>query len=768
MADFEKLIKTVFSSIGKNSFPGKSITKAIIAIFSALGLLFSYAESIITNNFYTDYKAPSPALSTYTKEDDDEMINGDFYVSTNGSDTNNGTKDAPFLTIEKAMEAVRNTDKTGKSGITVCIEGGEYRISSLEFTKEDSGTAYCPITYRAYNGKVVINGGKNLESSIFSSVTDEAALAKLPDGAEKNIICTDLTKLGLTADDWGKLYPVGKYGTQFKYDGDTEGPVPCNLYFNGNPLTTARYPNEGFLNTVEIIREGEGEESAANMHVKREGWEELRNPETTIFTVDPATADRLNSYSSLDNVWLWTALIYEWADTTVPIKSFDYATKALEPAYVSRFGAVPGSTYYIFNAIEELDAAGEWYLDRESGMLYLYPPEDINNAEITFSLSDKNIITVTDAEYICFDGLSFRGTRSNGIVIKSNYVTVKNCLISELSGNGVAVDGYHNLITDCEFTHIGATAVELRGGDRETLTAGENRVENCIIHDVSEVSITEGQGVNIGGVGNICAHNEIYNTPQQAIWFGGNSNIIEYNNIHDVVLLSSDSSAIYTGRRWDEVGTIVRYNAIYNVGVEGFYPHGIYFDDGASGHTVYGNIIANCNGNAFMLGGGRNLNIYNNIIINCDKAFFYDARSRNGAMDPDYWFEHSREGLDMYTHLLESPWQSEAWQTAYPYMADWSLNYSDPNNPDFIPNPADSKINSNIIIYNKLNLGDIDKKVKKYSDISGNPIYALYKMDSIFADYQNGNYNLREDSKVFNKIPDFENIPLEKIGRIAK
>ena len=126
MADFEKLIKTVFSSIGKNSFPGKSITKSIIAIFSALGLLFSYAESIITNNFYTDYKAPSPTLSTYTKEDDDEMINGDFYVSTNGSDTNNGTKDAPFLTIEKAMEAVRNTDKTGKSGITVCIEGGEY------------------------------------------------------------------------------------------------------------------------------------------------------------------------------------------------------------------------------------------------------------------------------------------------------------------------------------------------------------------------------------------------------------------------------------------------------------------------------------------------------------------------------------------------------------------------------------------------------------------------------------------------------------------
>ena len=735
-----------------------------VLIITAVVLIFTYKNEIL-DLFYEDYQAPAPIIATYTETEDDEMINGDFYVSTKGSDDNNGTKDAPFRTIEKAVEAVRNTDKSDKSSITVCIEGGEYRISSISFTKEDSGTQNCPVTYCSYNGEVIINGGKKLDADSFSAVTDKSTLSKLSDDAKKNVLCTDLTKLGLTAEDWGKLYPVGLYGTQANYDGDTEGPVPCSLYFNGTPLTTARYPNEGFLNTVEIIREGEGQESSKSNHAKREGWENLRNPETTIFTVDDATADRLNSYSSLDNVWLWTALIYEWADTTMPLKSFDYATKQLEPAYVSKYGAVAGSTYYIFNVLEELDAPGEWYLDRESGMLYIYPPEDIKNAEITISLSTEDLITVTDAEFLCFNGLSVKGTRGNGIVINSNNVTVRNCTISELSGTGVKLDGYHNTVSDCEFAHIGGTAAEIRGGNRETLENGGNRIENCLIHDFSEVSITEGQGVNISGVGNICAHNEFYNSPQQAILYGGNNNIIEYNYIHDAVLLSNDSSAIYTGRRWDEVGTVVRYNVLYNIGSDDFSPHGIYLDDGASGQTVYGNLIINCNGNAFLIGGGRNNEIYNNIMINCDTAVFYDSRSRNAVLDPEFWFEHSREGLDMHKNLLESPWQSEEWQKSYPYMTEWSLDYSDTENPDFIANPSGSKVSGNIIVYYKGDIGEIEESVYSFSDISGNEIFRFSDMKNLFVDADSGNYTIKDIDKIRESIPDFENIPLDEIGR---
>ena len=121
------------------------VLKVILSLLIVIGFLFgshSYIKSHIYVLLYEDYIAPAPVISILSEEkNDDTMIIGYFYVSTNGNDENSGTKDSPFLTIEKAVEAVRNTDKTGKNGITVCIEAGEYRVSSLEFTKEDSGTA---------------------------------------------------------------------------------------------------------------------------------------------------------------------------------------------------------------------------------------------------------------------------------------------------------------------------------------------------------------------------------------------------------------------------------------------------------------------------------------------------------------------------------------------------------------------------------------------------------------------------------------------------
>ena len=120
------------------------VLKIILSALIFAGFLFgshSYIKSHIYVLIYEDYTAPTPVVSTMLKEkNDDKMIIGDFYVSTNGNDENSGTKDSPFLTIEKAVEAVRNTDKAGKNKITVCIEAGEYRVSSLNFTKEDSGT----------------------------------------------------------------------------------------------------------------------------------------------------------------------------------------------------------------------------------------------------------------------------------------------------------------------------------------------------------------------------------------------------------------------------------------------------------------------------------------------------------------------------------------------------------------------------------------------------------------------------------------------------
>ncbi len=732
----------------------------------AVGLLplLHPSEAIYLSKKHVE--ANPTGFATYTKEVLPKADNAEVYVATNGSDENDGSFNRPVATIERARDIVRAMDKTGKSSVTVAFKAGEYRVNHIDFTEEDSGTESCPIIYRAYgDGEVVFNGGKTLDPSVFSPVTDPSVLARFTAEAAKNVVCADLTALGLTAEDWGKLYPVGKYGTADHYDGDTTGPTPCALFFNGAPLTTARYPNEGFLTVKSVIREGTGKESSTSNHAQRSDWATLRNPETTVFTIDDETAERLHNYSSLNNVWLWTALMYNWADTTVPLKTFDYQAKTVEPAYVSVYGAQPGTTYYIFNVLEELDAPGEWYLDRDSGMLYFYQPEKTENADIVISLSTEDMISVTGAEFLRFEGLSIRGTRGSGIVIRSNDVRVDNCFISDLSGAGVLIDGYRNHVSDCELAHIGGSAVDVTGGDRVTLTPGENYVENCLIHDYSEVSLTEGPGVNIYGVGNVCTHNEFYNSPQQAIIYGGNNTLIEYNLMHEIALLSDDCSAIYSGRRCDWGGCVLRYNVMYNIGDKDHAPNGIYWDDGLSGQTAYGNVVINCKGNGFLIGGGRNNIAYNNLLINCFTSFSYDDRARDGVMKEDSWFKHSKEGEDIQQNLMASPWQTELWQKTYPYMTNWSLDYSDTENPNFVPNPAGSRIYANIVVHYADSLGKFDDAVCRFSDRSGNAVYGLNATKRLFIDPENGDYRLRDSASVHQKI-NFPAIPYKKIGRM--
>ena len=457
--------------------------------------------------------------------------------------------------------------------------------------------------------------------------------------------------------------------------------------------------------------------------------------------------------------------MYNWADSTSPLKSFDYGARTLEPAYVSTYGAVPGTTYYIFNVIEELDTPGEWYLDRDTGMLYLWPESPLADAEISLSLSTEDLITVTDAPYLRFEGLTLKGTRGGGFSINSSDVAVNNCVITGISGVGVRLDGYRNAVTGCELSHIGGTGVDITGGDRETLTPGENRVENCLIHDYSEVALTAGPGVSLYGVGNVCAHNEFYNSPQQAIFYGGNNNVIEYNLMHEVALLSDDCSAIYAGRRWDCGGSVVRYNAMYGLGDKDHRPNGIYWDDGMSGQTAYGNLIVNCRQNGFLLGGGRDLDVHGNILINCETPVCYDDRARDGALNEDSWFKHSKEGADMQQNLEAMPWRSELWQKAYPYTANWSLDYADPENPNFLPNPANSSVTGNLIVQYAGSFGRCDDSVYRFSDISGNAVYQVNAMKNLFVDPDNGDYTLRSDAPVFNEIPGFEQIPIGEIGR---
>ena len=119
----------------------------------------------------------------------------------------------------------------------------------------------------------------------------------------------------------------------------------------------------------------------------------------------------------------------------------------------------------------------------------------------------------------------------------------------------------------------------------------------------------------------------------------------------------------------------------------------------------------------------------------------------------------------MWQRLYESPWQTEAWRNAFPAMTRFSNDFDHTDSPDFVPNPAYSKVTGNVVVSIGGKLGGIEELPKKYSDISGNAVFTPKKMTAIFTNPAGGDYSLKEDSPVFAKIPDFEPLPLEEIGR---
>ena len=686
-----------------------------------------------------------------------------LYISTHGSDENDGSKSAPFATFEAAMAAVRELDKSKYTSITVLVASGSYRVRQLSFLAADSGTESCIVSYKAVTpGTVTLNGGVSVSLGEFAPVQDADVLARLSKDAQSKVRCFDLKTLGLTAADWGKVNVIGTYHTANNYDGDYVGDSSCEVFFDDVRMTLARYPNTGYIETDTV--------AAVGYNASHSDFESKRNPEGDTYVLNKPLADRVASWKTLDGVWMYGYWMNDWADASTPIQSFDANSRKLKTKFVSRYGAKKGAPYYFFDVLEELDAAGEWYLERESGILYVFPPEGKTNGTVSVSISTRALLAGWLNSYNTFDGFVVCNTRGDGISINSKHNTISNCVVKNVAGHGIVVWGTDNTIYHNEITHTGCAGILLNDGDAATLTAANNVADNNYIHDWSEITQTYMAGIAVRGVGNKATHNEIENSPHVGILYAGNNHVIEYNVIRNVCQMSADAGAIYAGASWADYGNVIRYNLIDSPGNSKFAANGIYFDDALSGQTAYGNILVNVPGYSIMIGGGRDMDVRNNIIVTSKgKPFNYDDRAIEG-ISRNGWFKQALPGGNLWNTLNAVPWQSAAWQAAYPAMKSFSSDPAKINSPDFVPNPANSRVKCNIVVANTSSaspLGDISANAKKFSDLSGNYTtgYKSSTVTSLFVSPGKGDYTLAPGSDAKKALPDFEDIPCGKIGR---
>ncbi|MDX9981281.1 MAG: right-handed parallel beta-helix repeat-containing protein [Lentisphaeria bacterium] len=516
----------------------------------------------------------------------------------------------------------------------VVLPPGTYVLAEpLRFGPEDSGTAAAPVVWRAATpGTVRILAGR--EVGDFRPVTDPVLLERLPAEARPHVRVADLRAQGIT--DYGTM--SGGFGR--------DGSTGLEVFVDDRPTTIARYPNEGFIKISELA--GPTETRIRETVGCKEGWFHAEDERVKRWAGE--TGAMLHGY------WYW-----DWADQRQAIESVDAASglvKLVPPNH--SFGYRKNQYFYGFNLLGEIDQPGEWYLDRENGWLYLWPPADLAEARVMVTLL-PNLLVCDKAAHVAFRGLILEGSREHGIEMKNcRQVRLEACTVRNLGKWAVRIDGGSDCaVVGCDITGTGDGGIGLNGGDRKTLTPSRHLAENNHIHHYSRWNRMYRPAISFGGVGNIARHNLIHHAPHQAMGFGGNDHLIEYNEIHNVCEESNDAGAIYSCNDWAGRGHVIRYNHLHHIyGHENKGCVGVYLDDGFSSVHLHGNLFRQVPRAAFV-GGGRDNFFENNLFVACQPALHIDARGLGWRA---YGYDELRRKLELW------PYQQEPWASRYPEL----------------------------------------------------------------------------------------------------
>jgi hypothetical protein len=306
---------------------------------------------------------------------------------------------------------------------------------------------------------------------------------------------------------------------------------------------------------------------------------------------------------------------------------------------------LPGDRYFVENVLEELDSPGEWYLDRQTGRLFHWPPAEIlEQTAVVAPVLGRIVEIIGDAaaqqpvSHLRFFGLTFQET---------DYSPDDGCVGYGMGNDGVVYlkDATQCAVENCKFRNIGKYAVCLSGGRANAIigndishgaeggvlllkTAG-NKVSDNHIHDCGFVYKHVGGVIleNAGTDDNLVAHNLIHDISRYGISLknAGLRNRIECNRVLNTSLETCDTGGIEITQQDRELrsGSVIRNNVVgdsIGYSADGpksvFMSWGIYLDSFAGGYTVTHNLTYRSSHGGMMLQGGKDNRVENNIFVN--------------------------------------------------------------------------------------------------------------------------------------------------------
>lgn len=544
-----------------------------------------------------------------------------YFIAPSGSDQWSGTCPeatepgmGPFATLERAQAEVRKARAAHPNvPVTVHVRGGSYRLERpVVFTAEDSGTAACPVVYKAYAGEAPrFSGGRRI--------------THWQSGVANGRACW-------TAD-------VGQSGA---------GGVSFTQFFvNGIRRPRTRLPKQGYFHFTGLPAEAGDFQGFG------------KGPDRALYA-----DDQIQPWTNLTDVSV--VVLQLWFDTHYRISAIDPAKKEVRfsgPSIGSlRDEKGEMARYYLENIREALDQPGEWYFDKTEGRLYYVPcadetPETVEaivpvlDTLVHFKGCKDRPVSHIRLENLAFSHAEWRPPADYvgavqaafdvpGAVILEHAAdcVLYGCEVSQVSQYAVqvATGSTRNKVVACSLHDLGAGGVKIehewikaRGitGAQDLLreeagAPSETTVADCSIHDGSLIYLSA-IGIWIGNAGhNRILRNHIFNLNYTGIssgWSWGHDetatvdNRIENNHIHHINWrrLLSDNGGIYTLGMTP--GCVLKGNHIHHVDCYGYGGWGIYHDEGTTGQFVENNVVHHTRNAGFFTHCGRDNIIRNNI-----------------------------------------------------------------------------------------------------------------------------------------------------------
>ncbi len=517
-----------------------------------------------------------------------------LHVSPSGSDAGDGSAAKPFATPARAQQEVRKLAAGGlKQPVTVLLGAGTYELAQpLTFTPADGGSEAHGVTYAAApSQRAILSGGRRIAG--WKDVGGGLWQAQAP---------------GVKEGKW-----------HFR-----------QLWINGRRAVRARTPNADTMLPPP---------PSACLQLKDASLAGDLSSHT--YTFPPGLLKEWKNLSDVEAV-----VLGNWETTR---KRFDKVDPAAGVAQMAgphakphdAIAAKPGRWFYLENAAEFLDAPGEWYLDRSSGIVSYRPRpgEDMTRAEAVAPRLTQVIVAAGTPDqplrnlhlrgleiahtdwapppggYLGIQACHFSGktgwdkSKWNRVecAVRLDYAegcSIRDCVLAHLGGGGVELVTRcnRNILAGNTVADVSGNGIMLGGPRSEADVPKDNRIVGNVVHDCG-VDYQGCIGIWAGFAQRaVIAHNHVYTLPYGGISVGwqwnpaptpARQNIIENNRIHDVMLVLADSGGIYTlGFQPD---SIIRGNYIHAVRrsplSQGAPNNGMFLDEGTTGFTIEGNVL---------------------------------------------------------------------------------------------------------------------------------------------------------------------------------